>query len=119
MPANPPHIPHFSRSRRQAIAWRNHPATDVVLNPILLATDTCRKLQMHGRASSKPTTNERKQTTMIEYLKTWLELKTDRRAVTALEYGVIAGVLAVVVVTAFTTLGTGLNTAFTNVSKQL
>jgi Flp pilus assembly pilin Flp len=52
---------------------------------------------------------------MIEYLKTWLELKTDRRAVTALEYGVIAGV----VVTAFTTLGTGLNTAFTNVSKQL
>jgi pilus assembly protein Flp/PilA len=74
---------------------------------------------MHGRASSKPTTNQRKQTTMIEYLKTWLELKTDRRAVTALEYGVIAGVLAVVVVTAFTTLGTGLNNAFTNVSKQL
>ena len=28
---------------------------------------------------------------MIEYVKTWLELKTDRRAVTALEYGVIAG----------------------------
>jgi pilus assembly protein Flp/PilA len=57
--------------------------------------------------------------TMIEYLKTWLELKTDRRAVTALEYGVIAGVLAVVVVTAFTTLGGGLNTAFTNISTQL
>ena len=56
---------------------------------------------------------------MIEYLKTWLELKTDRRAVTALEYGVIAGVLAVVVVTAFTTLGGGLNTAFTNISNQL
>ena len=56
---------------------------------------------------------------MIEYLKTWLTLKTDRRAVTALEYGVIAGVLAVVVVTAFTTLGTGLNNAFTNVSNQL
>jgi len=56
---------------------------------------------------------------MIEYLKTWLELKVDRRAVTALEYGVIAGVLAVVVVTAFTTLGTGLNKAFTSVSAQL
>jgi pilus assembly protein Flp/PilA len=56
---------------------------------------------------------------MIEYLKTWLELKTDDRAVTALEYGVIAGVLAVVVVTAFTTLGTGLNNAFTHVSKQM
>jgi pilus assembly protein Flp/PilA len=57
--------------------------------------------------------------TMIEYLKAWLTLKTDRRAVTALEYGVIAGVLAVVVVTAFTTLGTGLNNAFTSVSTQL
>jgi len=56
---------------------------------------------------------------MIEYLNTWLTLKTDRRAVTALEYGVIAGVLAVVVVTAFTTLGTGLNNAFTSVSNQL
>jgi pilus assembly protein Flp/PilA len=56
---------------------------------------------------------------MFEYLKTWLTLKTDRRAVTALEYGVIAGVLAVVVVTAFTTLGTGLQTAFTNISTQL
>ena len=56
---------------------------------------------------------------MIEYLKTWLELKFDRRAVTALEYGVIAGVLAVVVVTAFSTLGTGLNKAFSSVSTQL
>jgi pilus assembly protein Flp/PilA len=56
---------------------------------------------------------------MFEYLKTWLTLKTDRRAVTALEYGVIAGVLAVVVVTAFTALGTGLETAFTNISTQL
>jgi hypothetical protein len=28
----------------------------------LLATDTCRKLHMHGRTSSKPTLNQRKQT---------------------------------------------------------
>lgn len=56
---------------------------------------------------------------MTEYLKTWLELKLDRRAVTALEYGVIAGVLAVVVVTAFTTLGNGLNNAFNTASAQL
>jgi pilus assembly protein Flp/PilA len=71
------------------------------------------------RGNQRGTNAARESKTMIEYLKTWLELKTDRRAVTALEYGVIAGVLAVVVVTAFTTLGTGLNNAFTNVSKQL
>jgi pilus assembly protein Flp/PilA len=57
--------------------------------------------------------------TMIEYLKAWLELKTDRRAVTALEYGVIAGILAVVVVTSFNTLGNGLNRAFNHVGSQL
>jgi pilus assembly protein Flp/PilA len=56
---------------------------------------------------------------MIAYLTTWLQIKTDRRAVTALEYGVIAGVLAVVVVTAFTTLGNGLNNAFNHVATQL
>ena len=56
---------------------------------------------------------------MIEYLKTWLELKSDRRAVTALEYGLIAGVLAVVVVAAFNTLGGGLNTAFQTIAGQL
>jgi pilus assembly protein Flp/PilA len=56
---------------------------------------------------------------MLTYLKTWLALRADRRAVTALEYGVIAGVLAVVVVTAFNTFGTGLNTAFNNVAGQL
>ena len=56
---------------------------------------------------------------MIEYLNTWLELKTDRRAVTALEYGIIAGVLAVVVVTAFNSLGSGLNNAFTTIAAQL
>lgn len=56
---------------------------------------------------------------MIEYLTTWLQLKRDRRAVTALEYGVIAGILAVVVVTAFNTLGTGLNSAFNTISAEL
>jgi pilus assembly protein Flp/PilA len=59
------------------------------------------------------------QQTMLDYLNAWFTLKADRRAVTALEYGVIAGVLAVVVVVAFTTLGTGLNSAFTSVSSQL
>jgi Flp pilus assembly pilin Flp len=52
-------------------------------------------------------------------LKTWLALRADRRAVTALDYGAIAGVLAVVVVTAFNPFGTGLNTAFTGVAGEL
>ena len=43
----------------------------------------------------------------------------DRRTVTSVEYGVIAGILAVVLVTAFTALGNGLNNAFISIVKQM
>lgn len=56
---------------------------------------------------------------MIEYLKTWLDLRTDRRGVTMLEYGLIAALIAAVCVAAVTTLGTGLSGTFNNVSNSL
>lgn len=49
----------------------------------------------------------------------WRTLRNDRRAVTALEYGLIAGVLAVAVVAAFNIFGNGLENAFTNITTQL
>lgn len=39
--------------------------------------------------------------------------------VTALEYGMIAGLIAVVIVAAVTTLGTKINTAFTTIGAAL
>jgi pilus assembly protein Flp/PilA len=39
-------------------------------------------------------------------------LRTDRRAVTALEYGLIAALIAVVIITGVTTIGTNLSTKF-------
>ncbi len=36
---------------------------------------------------------------MMDYLKTWLALMADRRAVTSFDYTMIAGVLAVAVLT--------------------
>ncbi len=56
---------------------------------------------------------------MIPYLMTWLALKTDRRAVTALEYGMIAALIAAVIVGTVATLGGQLETAFTTVSTAL
>jgi pilus assembly protein Flp/PilA len=56
---------------------------------------------------------------MIEFLKIWLELKTDRRAVTMLEYGLIAALIAAVCVGAVTTLGTNINTKFTNIGSSI
>jgi Flp pilus assembly pilin Flp len=56
---------------------------------------------------------------MYEYIKTWLEIKTDKRAVTALEYGLIAGVLVVTVLVGFQTLGSGIQTKFKNIATTL
>jgi pilus assembly protein Flp/PilA len=56
---------------------------------------------------------------MLEVLSVLKQLKTDRRAVTALEYGMIAGLIAVVIIGAVTTLGTDLSAKFTAVSTSL
>ena len=56
---------------------------------------------------------------MLEYLKIWLELKTDRRAVTALEYGLIAGAIVDTGLAGFSALGTNLATKITSVSSAL
>ncbi len=56
---------------------------------------------------------------MIYFLKTWLELNTDKRAVTALEYGLIAAVVAAVMVVGATTLGTSLSTKFSSLSGSI
>jgi pilus assembly protein Flp/PilA len=61
---------------------------------------------------------------MLCYATTWMQLKidrlkSDRRAVTALEYGLIAGLIAVVIVGAVTTLGTKLQGTFSTVTSNL
>lgn len=49
---------------------------------------------------------------MYTYLKIWLELNSDRRAVTALEYGLIAALIAGVIIAGVTALGTDINALF-------
>ncbi len=56
---------------------------------------------------------------MLSYLKTWLELKTDRRAVTALEYGLIAALIAVGITASLTALGGSLTSLFNKISTSL
>jgi pilus assembly protein Flp/PilA len=56
---------------------------------------------------------------MVEYLKTWLAMKTDQRGVTMLEYGLIAALIAALCVGAITTFGTDLSGTFTNVASSL
>lgn len=46
-------------------------------------------------------------------------LRRNTSGVTAIEYGLIAGLIAVVIITAVTAIGTDLNTKFTAVSTAL
>jgi pilus assembly protein Flp/PilA len=46
-------------------------------------------------------------------------VKSDRRAVTAMEYGLIASLIAVVIIGTVTTLGTKLNLVFSQISGSL
>ena len=56
---------------------------------------------------------------MMKIVKTWLGLKSDNRGVTALEYGLIAAVVAIVMVVGATQLGTRLNGTFLRISSSL
>lgn len=46
-------------------------------------------------------------------------LRTDRRGVTALEYGLIASLIAVAIVGALTTLGGNLSAEFTYIATKI
>jgi pilus assembly protein Flp/PilA len=48
-----------------------------------------------------------------------VRLLKDKSGVTAIEYGLIAGLVAVVIITAVTGVGTELKTVFESVSKSL
>ncbi len=56
---------------------------------------------------------------MLAYIRTWLSIRSDDRAVTALEYGLIAALIACAIIVAAGTLGTNLSTQFTNIAAKL
>jgi len=56
---------------------------------------------------------------MIAYLNTWLALRFDRRAVTALEYGLIAGAIAAVIAATVVTMGQSIETQFQTIASSL
>jgi pilus assembly protein Flp/PilA len=53
---------------------------------------------------------------MMEFIKAFLH---DEHGATAIEYGLIAACISVAIIVAVQTVGTNLNTTFTNVSTAL
>ena len=56
---------------------------------------------------------------MLQYAKLWLNLKSDRRAVTALEYGLIAGVIVATIAVGFALLANNLSDKFEGIGGSL
>lgn len=56
---------------------------------------------------------------MLQYATMWLNLRADRRAVTALEYGLIAGVIVATIAVGFSLLANDLSTEFANIGTSL
>ncbi len=61
---------------------------------------------------------------MLDYVKTWLALRgltfaKDDRGVTAMEYGLIAALMAVVIVAAFGVFGSGLKNVMNTLNTDL
>ncbi|HEX3995909.1 MAG TPA: Flp family type IVb pilin [Acetobacteraceae bacterium] len=56
---------------------------------------------------------------MTQLVTAWLAFKSDRRGVTALEYGLIAGVIVAVITLGFTSLADALSSQFTSIGDGL
>jgi len=56
---------------------------------------------------------------LVNYIRTALALKTDKRAVTAIEYALIAALIAVVIIGAVSLLGNNISSTFNRVSSSL
>lgn len=56
---------------------------------------------------------------MTQFAQIWLTLKTDRRAVTALEYGLVAGVVVATIAVGFSTLANALSNQFAGIGSSL
>jgi pilus assembly protein Flp/PilA len=56
---------------------------------------------------------------MIEQMKIWTQLKSDRRGVTAMEYGIIAALLSIVIVVGATAASPKLASVFSTIAGAL
>jgi pilus assembly protein Flp/PilA len=56
---------------------------------------------------------------MLAFLNTAARVRRDEKGATAVEYGIMVALIAVVIIVAVTTLGGQLNTMFESVSCQL
>ena len=75
--------------------------------------------ESQDRGSRELGFHDRGHLTMLDYARTWLALRFDKRGVTAMEYGLIAALIAVAIIAALTTVGTSLAGTFNMIANKL
>jgi len=90
------------------------------LDSVYLGGSTLLVWAISPRAATAAKLCSGKERDMREMIETFLVLlRIDRRGVTAVEYAIIAGFVAVVIVLAFTALGTSISTKINAVSSTI
>jgi len=56
---------------------------------------------------------------VLQFWLSWRDLRADRRAVTALEYGLIAGVIVATIMVGFSLLASDLSQQFENIGNSV
>ena len=56
---------------------------------------------------------------MVQIVRNWFAITVDRRAVTALEYGLIAGLIVATIAVGFSLLANSLSTQFVDIGSSL
>jgi pilus assembly protein Flp/PilA len=76
-------------------------------------------VESQGRGNSELGFHDRGHRTMLDYARTWLALRFDKRGVTAMEYGLIAALIAVAIIAAVQAVGTNLAGTFNFIAGKL
>jgi pilus assembly protein Flp/PilA len=110
-------IPLTRRSRFERFLSETEPQQRSVRQPagrmLRHQFHSCSRDDAEGRAPNN------KETTMLTFLNNLSALAKDERGVTALEYGLIAALIAVAIVTSVTALATKLSTTFNSIATAL
>jgi Flp pilus assembly pilin Flp len=110
---------------RIAIRWRDAEASWPIIrsdrcatNYFLTSTSVEQTVELEPANAAIPS-NSRGHLTMLEYARKLLALRMDERGVTAMEYGLIAALIAVVIIGAVTAVGGAVSQVFQSIAAAL
>jgi pilus assembly protein Flp/PilA len=85
---------------------------------MILRREKCIRLTTGAKPGAQPPLHAR-EASVIGNMKAWLAFRADQRAVVAIEYAVIAGLMAAIVFAAVSAFGASLDSAFNHIAAEV